>query len=129
MTHLPKLLLLLPLALAACATPLQRCVSSANSELRTLTALANEARGNLQRGYAVEEYQELRESRRFCEVTNAEGETVRTFCRQTEVVDRERAQAIDLDAERVKLRQLESRIAREQDRARQAEQVCLARYP
>ena len=46
------LLLVSALALAACQTPREACVSEASQELRTVEALIAETRGNLSRGYS-----------------------------------------------------------------------------
>ncbi|QQA42485.1 hypothetical protein [Pelagovum pacificum] len=130
MHSITKLLLCTPLLLAACATPQERCLSSASRELRTLTRLAAETEANVARGYAVEEFQEVRERMTFCEVRNDEGQVVeRELCRETDVVDRTRPVAIDVNAERQKLQQLRSRIATEESRVARAQQTCLATYP
>lgn len=130
MTRPFTLALCLPLVLAACGTPRERCVAAAGQELRTLTRLAAETRGNVQRGYAVEEYQEIREIPGFCDVRNDSGEVVdREFCRRTQVRDRERPVTIDLAAERQKLAQLERRISAERERVAQATRLCAATYP
>mgnify|MGYP001582222123 CR=1 FL=1 len=50
---LPRLLLLMLLSgLAACASPLERCVSRNTSEYRAVARLLAEVEGNLARGYA-----------------------------------------------------------------------------
>ena len=105
-------LTLLPLAvLSACATPQEACISNVNRNLATVSALADQTRANLNRGFAVEERQELRERRRLCERELPDGTTARTFCEEVEVIDRTVPVAIDLNAERAKLRSLEEREA------------------
>jgi hypothetical protein len=58
----------LRLALAACQTPREACVSEASEELRTVDALIAETRGNLDRGYALETEQEVEVVRDTCRV-------------------------------------------------------------
>ncbi|KAA9005251.1 hypothetical protein [Histidinibacterium aquaticum] len=124
-----RLLLLLPLALAACSTPREQCLSRANGNLRTLEALADETRATLARGYAVEDYQEVREVRRRCEITLADGSEETIPCDRTVVRDRSRPVAVDLSAERQKLAQLERRIAAAREQAAANRQACIAAYP
>lgn len=47
--------ILLVLAVAACGTPQEQCISRNTSELRSITRLLDEVEGNLARGYAWEE--------------------------------------------------------------------------
>lgn len=55
------MLTLLPvLALAACGTPQEQCISRNTSEYRTVSRLLAEVEGNLVRGYAWEERQVTR---------------------------------------------------------------------
>ena len=54
-------LLALPLVLAACGTPQERCISQNTSEFRTVSRLLAEVEGNLARGYAWEERQVVRD--------------------------------------------------------------------
>lgn len=48
---------LLPLGLAACASPREQCLNRVTREYRTVTNLLAEVEANLQRGYAWEEYE------------------------------------------------------------------------
>lgn len=125
-----KTLILLPLvALAACATPRERCISTANSQLRTLDRLINVTRGNVQRGFALAEVQDVRVLRTTCEGTNADGSTFRFPCEETETFTRREPVTINIAEERVKLAQLEERRAQaRRDAAAQAQQ-CIALYP
>ena len=56
----PALMILPFLALAACATPREQCIGQATRDLRVLNSLIAETQGNLARGYAIEEQQEVR---------------------------------------------------------------------
>ncbi|SDF08094.1 hypothetical protein [Limimaricola pyoseonensis] len=125
----PFLLLALPLALAACATPREACVSSALREGRVLNALIAETRGNLARGYGLEQREVLRTEREFCEYRREDGTTGRRFC---DVVNTETVTepvTLDLAQEQVKLNQLLDRRDRQQQAERAAVAQCQARYP
>jgi hypothetical protein len=121
--------LALPALLAACSTPRERCVSGASRELRVLTNLANETRGNIARGYAIETYQDIEEIRVRCNKINDEGEVYEGTCHETRVIDRSRPVAIDLAEEEAKLRSLEQRIADEREYRDAAVQQCIAIHP
>lgn len=106
-----RVLLLIPLLLAACETPREACVSSANRELRTLNILVDETRLNIARGYAIGTRQEVRMVSNTCRTQTPEG-VITTFpCDKTEIVDVEQPVAIDLNAERAKLDSLLERQA------------------
>ena len=49
----PALFLVLPLVLAACATPRESCLSSVGQQGRVIDALISQTRGNVARGYAI----------------------------------------------------------------------------
>lgn len=117
------------LLLAACATPREACISEAQSNLRVLTRLAAEARGNLDRGYALETETTIQTIRTTCTGNNADGSTFTFPCEETQTRDRRVPVAIDLDAEQQKLSSLERRIAAEQTRASAAVQTCIAVHP
>ncbi|PYE85014.1 hypothetical protein [Pseudoroseicyclus aestuarii] len=128
-----RLVALIPLAalplLAACATPQDSCISSVTRQGRVLESLVNETRGNLARGYAIDERQEVRNQRRLCRARNSEGEIVSGFCNRPVVTTRREAEAINLEEERAVLEQL--LLRQEQQRAAEAAAIaqCRARYP
>ncbi|MEJ6477192.1 MAG: hypothetical protein QNL92_00770 [Octadecabacter sp.] len=123
-------LLLLPLlALAACATPREQCVGQATRELRVINSLITETQGNLSRGYALVEQQDVRVLRTMCQGTNEDGSTFRFPCEETETFTRNVPVAIDLNVEQAKLRSLQERQAQEQRRAQTATQQCIAIHP
>ena len=107
-----RVLILLPLlALTACETPREACISSANRELSTLNSLVNETRLNIARGYAIGTRQEVRVVQDTCRTQSPEG-VITTFpCDETEIVDVDQPVAIDLNAERAKLDSLLERQA------------------
>lgn len=125
----PALLLVLPLALAACATPRESCLSSVSREGRVIDALIAETRGNVARGYGIEEREELRTRRQLCDFRRADGTIGRRFCDRV-VTDEVRVPVtLDIEAEKVKLDQL---LARREALARaeaSARAQCVARYP
>lgn len=56
----------LPLLVAACGTPQERCISQHTREYRDVSRLLTEVEGNLQRGYAWEERQVVRDRLTQC---------------------------------------------------------------
>lgn len=124
-----RLLFLAPFALLAACSEQDICISNATSQLRTINALVAETRGNLARGYAIEERQELRERRYVCSIENSDGTTSSRFCTDTEVITRDVPVAIDLNAERAKLESLVERQAVEQRRADAAVRQCQIQFP
>jgi hypothetical protein len=62
----PLLTLALPLLLAACATPLERCESQATRDLRVVDALIAESQATLRRGYGFQTVQNTRPTATFC---------------------------------------------------------------
>jgi hypothetical protein len=123
------ILLLVPLALAACATPRERCIADATGQLRVINALVAETRGNISRGYAIEDRQDLRTIRARCDVTRADGTLGSTWCDRTQVVNREIPVAVDLTSERAKLDSLLERQALLERQSQVALQQCVATYP
>ena len=119
---------LIPL-LAACATPREACLAGVNKDQRVLNRLTVETRGNLDRGFAIETEQKFREVNAICESTLPDGTEIRTRCKQTEVRDVRVPVAIDLNAERAKLKSLEERQRQMQINSEAARQQCLAANP
>lgn len=126
----PAAAALLPLlALVACQTPREACLAEAGGELRTVEALIRETEGNLRRGYAIEEEQEVRVVRTTCEVELEDGTEGRVPCDRTDVEEVERPVAIDLGAERVQLDGLLEQRGRLLAQAAARRQACLAAHP
>lgn len=118
-----------PLMLAACASPQERCIADTNRELNVINRLINETRGNVARGFAIEEQEELVVVNGTCEGETSEGVTFEFDCEKTETVSRRVPVAIDLNAERAKLDSLEERqqLLRSQQAAKIAQ--CQAQFP
>jgi len=126
--HAP-LALLAALALAACETPHESCLSSASRDLTVVESLIRETQGNLQRGYALEEEQIVDVDRSFCRVEREDGDIDLVPCDRTEVENVQRPVAIDLGAEQVKLESLQERRAILASETAARQQACIATYP
>ena len=125
-----RALIILPLlALAACATPREQCISGATRDARVLGSLISETQGNLARGYALEQRQEIRTVRGSCQGRNADGSTFVFSCDETETVNVSVPVAIDLNAERAKLASLQERFVQTQAASDQAIAQCIAVHP
>ena len=125
----PLLLVLPALALTACATPREQCISEASQQSRVLTALVAETRGNLERGYAIEDVQELQTVAATCEAEDSSGNTIYFDCTQQETVTTQRPVAIDLNAESAKLDSLRERLAAVNATRDSAIAQCVAIHP
>ncbi|GAD55908.1 MAG: hypothetical protein ACJASC_000697 [Limimaricola cinnabarinus] len=125
----PALFLVLPLVLAACATPRESCLSSVGQQGRVIDALISQTRGNVARGYAIEEREELRTRRELCEFRRDDGSIGRRFCNRTTAEDVRVPVTIDIEAEKVKLDQLLARREALIPAEATAKAQCVARYP
>lgn len=125
-----RALLILPLVvLAACATPREQCISNATADARILGMLIAETEGNLARGYALEERQDVRSLPSTCEGRNSDGTTFSYRCDSVQTFTTTVPVAIDLNAERAKLISLQDRLVQTQAASDQAVLQCLATYP
>jgi len=125
-----KAFILVPLlALAACGTPRQQCISGASRPLATLDRLIAQTSGNVQRGFAIAEVQDVRVLRRSCQGTNQDGTTFRFPCDETETFTRQQPVSINIAEEVLKLEQLEERRAQSARAAQAQIQQCIARHP
>ncbi|WP_295042626.1 hypothetical protein [uncultured Paracoccus sp.] len=125
--------LALPLLLAACGTPQERCISSNTSEYRTVSRLLAEVEGNLARGYAWEERQVVRDRLTQCRSVwrDKDGRAVIEYrpCWR-DYVDTERYRVpIDPAAEQRKRDNLAARKAQLGDRAAAVVQACRDAFP
>ena len=125
----PALMILPFLALAACATPREQCIGQATRDLRVLNSLIAETQGNLARGYAIEEQQEVRTLRKTCRGENSDGTIFRYSCDETETFTTSRPVAIDLNVERAKLNSLVERRNQQQTTSDQVVLQCIATHP
>jgi len=122
-------LLILPLILAACATPREQCINDASRELRVLTGLISETQENLARGYAVETVQDVQVITTTCTGTNEDGSTFTFPCQETETRESTVPVAIDLAAEQAKLTSLLARQSQLQSATNAAIQQCVLIHP
>lgn len=122
--------ILLPLALVvACATPREQCISDVTRDTKVMSHLINETRGNLARGYALEERQDVRSVPATCRGRDNEGNEIRIRCEETKTFTSTVPVAIDLNVERAKLASLEERFAQAQANSNQAVAQCIAVHP
>ena len=123
----------LPLLVAACGTPQERCISQNTSEYRTVSRLLAEVEGNLARGYAWEERQVVRDRLTQCQAVyrdkagNAQVVT-RSCWRDYVEIERFRV-PIDPAAEQRKRDNLAARQAQLGDRAAAVVQACREAFP
>lgn len=122
-------LLLIPVLLTACATPREACLADVTREVRVLDQLIAVTRGNLERGFALEERQDIVTRRTFCTGTNEDGSTFRFRCEETDTRTVQIPVAIDLNAERAKLASLEERQRQNRINAQSGIAQCQARFP
>jgi hypothetical protein len=128
-----RALLVLPLILAACGTPQERCINQQTRDLQVMGGLITESQQNLTRGYAMEEYTVQSVEWQPCDIqppANADGTRPPVqMCLEPVELTRTRPKAIDLAAERAKL---ESMLAkRDQLQAEAAPRIaqCKALHP
>lgn len=125
-----RLTMILPLALlAGCLSPQESCISQVSRNLRVLDTLIAETQGNLARGYALAEEQEVVTVRATCTGIDSTGGTFEYTCPQTETVSHTVPVAIDLDAERAKLGSQQRRRAEQASATQAAIRNCRAQYP
>ncbi len=125
-----RAIFILPLlVLVACATPREACINDAVRDVRILDALIVQTRGNLARGYALEERQDVRTLRRTCRGRNEDGSTFIYRCDEVETFTTTVPVAIDLNAEREKLVSLEERQRQNRINADTAVGQCIAIHP
>lgn len=113
------------LALAACASPQERCISGATKDLRILSGLIASTQGNINRGYAVvtEEYFETESQ--VCGVVDGQD----VYCDVAVPQTREVPKAIDLNAEQAKLQSLLEKQGELRARSRATIAECKRQHP
>jgi len=115
--------------LAACATPREQCINDANRDASVLSGLINQTQGNLERGYALEQRQDVRTVRGICRGRNEDGSTFTFSCEETDTFTTTVPVAIDLNAERAKLQSLQERFTLVRATSNQAIAQCIAIHP
>ncbi len=125
-----KIMMLLPLmALAACETPLQSCLSSATQDLNVINALIAQKQADLQRGYGTVERQEVQSFNRMCPNFNSDGTVDFEWCEQVFVRNIVEPVAIDLRETQALLNQLEEQRRRLTPATNAAVAQCQASFP
>lgn len=119
------LLALSGLLLAGCATPLERCLMQASTEVRFLEAELTERRMNIARGYAVREERQIQWFPDLCY-----GPRGQVFsCMEPVEQVREIRRPINVGDEEERIAQLERSLARDRRTAAQAQAQCRADFP
>lgn len=125
------------LGLAACATPQERCIASVTRDLRVVDGLIGEAQVNLARGYGIRETTVYVPAWRNCAppvIVQPQGGGPAVvvpgqLCLEDRAQTVRRPVAIDLDAERRKLAQLEKQRTLLAARAAPAIAQCRMLHP
>lgn len=125
----PALFMIPLLALTACATPREACINDAIREVRILDSLIAETRANLERGYALEERQDVRTIHDTCTGHTTEGVEFFYRCDRVDTFTTVVPVAIDLNTEQEKLQSLLDRQRLNRTRSDQAIAQCIAIYP
>ena len=132
MTRLARAVLFLPVLLAACGTPQERCISGATAALRPVDRLIAETQGNISRGYGLQATTIYRDIWVPCyggygPYGNYRAPGGMCIDEQAQII--ERPVAVDIAEEKVKLAQLQAK--RKELAATAAPQVaaCQATYP
>lgn len=127
-------LTIVPLAaLAACATPQQRCISNATAEVSNLQNMLAEVNGNLARGYAYQHYEVSTPDWDVCGFNSFPGPRGRFYgganmCMTSDSETRVRMLPIDPQAEMRKRDNLAARIAALQPQMKANVAACNATY-
>ncbi|MEM7473061.1 MAG: hypothetical protein AAF340_17060 [Pseudomonadota bacterium] len=109
MTRFAPVLLLC--VLGACATPEKLCIQDATKDLKIVQNLIATTEANLLRGYAVQTEERRVVFTDFC-LGGRRSNVGVSFCNRSEPVTKRTPVAIDVAAERRKLRELKRREAR-----------------
>ncbi|MGR3483891.1 MAG: hypothetical protein ACU0BF_00960 [Paracoccaceae bacterium] len=117
------------LALAACATPREACLSQATSGIRTAERQAAAIRRDLDRGFAVREFEERTRVRRDCVRVNDAGESVNAVCDEVQTTTREEPVPINAAALRARLRELDASLAQARATLPARQRACIAAHP
>lgn len=119
------------LALIACTTPQERCITKAAPDLPVLNRLIAETEGNLARGYAYADVVVERPVWVDCGdwLSNSTGARRPGLCLGSAPTTMRKAVAIDLTAEAAKLASLRTRRAAVESQAKPAFAQCQAEFP
>ncbi len=124
-----RAILLLPILVAACATPREACISNARAELGRLTNQIRTTEENIQRGYAIARMRDESSALVPCTKSRRDGTTYNSFCQTTATTRREEPVAINVAEERHKLEGQYFRLQSLGPATDAAVQQCAANYP
>lgn len=119
------------LALTACGTPQEQCISAGTRDLRVVDRLIAETEGNLKRGYAYEEVTVYVPRWLDCtpRATEANPNPAPQMCLEDVPQTTQKAVAIDLADEATKLAGLKAKKAQLAKAAKPLIAACQAKYP
>ena len=113
------------LALAGCATPLEQCLSNAQRDYQDVLAAITATETNIDRGYAVHRQSVPYTYQGVCYHVDVGNYS----CPQTGYRTQETPVAIDINAEKIKLRTLRRSVSALQRSTEDASRQCRATYP
>lgn len=119
-------------ALAACAEPRDICVQEATRDLTIVRGLISDTEATLERGYAIQSQTRAILYTDFCIGAGRRGGHLGGrfhFCNRVEPVTTREPVAVDLDAERRKLRSLKRKEAELLQEAQVAVRQCALAHP
>ncbi len=119
------------LAVTACGTPQEQCISAGTRDLRVVERLIGEAQGNIARGYAWQEVTVI--DQRWVDCTPKPTVEVPTPAQNKCLVEvpetSHQPLAIDLNAEEAILVSLTAKRARQLSAAKELIKSCETKYP
>lgn len=119
----PLLFLIVAFAVAGCASPRENCLRQATRDLSIVRALISDSEATLERGYAIQTETRTVLYTDFCLGTGRNHGTFR-FCTRAQPVSSRVPVAVDLDAERAKLRSLRRKEVELRRKSADAAQRC-----
>ncbi|WP_051153806.1 hypothetical protein [Litoreibacter arenae] len=125
-----KRILIAPLLLlAACASPRDACLQDATKDLRIVQALIADTQATIDRGYAIQTETRTVIYTNFCVGTGLGSDGRFSFCNYPQPVTTKKPVAVDLDAERRKLRSLKAKETELRRESLLAQQRCELKFP
>ncbi|MBJ3761317.1 hypothetical protein ILP92_00940 [Maribius pontilimi] len=130
MVRTPTALILpLVLTLAACATPREACIASAEAPLREVTRDIAQTERALDRGYRLVRVRDIRLALTRCVTRNRDGERVSYPCQRPTTVTRSEPVGIDYSEERARLKRLRAEQTRLLPQVERGIRQCQISYP
>ncbi len=119
------------LILSACATPQEQCINAATRDMQVVDQLIAETEGNIQRGFALERETIYRTEFQDCtpRATEKNPEPKQRMCPVEVPETTTRPKAVDLNAEKAKLKSLTTKRAAQGKAAHAAMAQCRVQYP